>query len=117
MKIDLVISKVNVTNPGTDSNEEKADITYLVSLPQWRSMRNWFVRQACDFYNASGTAAKDEAYILSRLGKFIVDTVNEMETMSTLKEQGIDQHDAYEDEKIEQSVIPGANNHLPLGEI
>lgn len=112
--IDLVTNKINITDPGADSEQERADIAYLAAQPQWASLRNWLARQSVDFFGAAGVATKDEAYILVRLGKYIVDTLNEIEKFAPTVEEKA-KTDSFDDQDIASSVLPGhPTDGLPL---
>lgn len=112
--IDLITGKINLIEPGFDSDSERADMIYLTSLPQWVSLRNWLVRQSVDFFGAAGSAGKDEAYILARLGKYIVDTVNALEHFAPVVEEKVST-DVYADGEVEaSSITPGNLPGLPL---
>lgn len=112
MTIDLISGTVNLVDPGSDSDSDRADMIHLTGLPQWASYRSWMLRQAVDLYRGAGNAGKEEAYLLARLATFIVDTIHTMDTFSPVMEEK-KEDDPYGDGELRTVLTPGVQD-LPL---
>lgn len=113
--IDLLTSKVNLLDPQDLSQSEQSDIVFLASSPQWQSFRNYVLRNACIFYKEAGMKDEKESYLLSRMGNYFVSFIESVEKMAPETEQK-KQTDAFDDDDIPGSVIPGGHptDGLPL---
>lgn len=108
--------EVTLISPYKDIPEQDtADIQMLTKQPQWVAFRKWYLLNAKMLYEQSALYGKDEAYILSRLAKCLIDMFEAAERIEPEKPQK-SQGDAYDlGQNINLPDTPG--DSLPLGDV
>lgn len=105
--------EVTLATPYKDlSEKDVADIQVLTKSSEWVAFRRWYLMNAKMLYEQAAIVGKDEAYLMARLAKCLMDMIESAERISPDKHQPFNK-DPY-DLQQERPIAPG--DVLPLGE-
>ena len=106
--------EVTLATPYHDLPEaDTADIQVLTQYPQWIAFRRWYLMNAKSLYEQSASSGKEEAYIMSRMAKCLIDMIESAERIEPDKSQPI-RPDPYDLAESQRNASPGGS--LPLAE-
>lgn len=115
IRINLVDGEINLGSiEERIPKQDLADIQFLTKMQQWPAFRRWLVLNAKLLYEQAAGSGKDEAYIMARMAKCLIDMLQEAERIQP-EEQAASRDDAFDETHPMASPALPADN-LPLGE-
>ena len=95
--------------------EQAADIQMLTQQKQWKAFRRWYMLNAKMLYEQSASAGKDEAYIMVRLAKCLIDMLQTVERINPEMSQPFEK-DAFDMDSDEVRLPDTPGGGLPMGQ-
>lgn len=118
VRVDLANGKVVNLLSADDSItlQDAADIKVLTSFPEWQSFERWYLLNAKMLYEQAASAGRDEAYVMVRLAKCLVDMLDSARRL-TGQEEKKEKGDAFDQDEQPARHLPGTpGNDLPMGD-
>ena len=116
VRVDMVDGDIHLLSP-TDAlpMRDAQDIDVLTKFDQWRAFRRWYLMNVKMLYESSAGAGREEAYIMCRLAKCLVDMLQDAERIKPEVERE-ERSDVFDETFPNPALPPISGGSLPLPE-